>query len=72
MAFDIKYIISTNVKNILNHFLNNKIFEMKYWIFSNIIFVKMKIRKLINYSTNMNLPRYYNIMWKITKINHFD
>jgi len=55
MTFDIKYIICTNVKIYFKwFFLNNKIFEIKYWTFKNIIFVKMKIPKLINYSTHMH------------------
>jgi hypothetical protein len=47
------------------HWISTKVCEGKYWIFKNILFVEMKISKLIDYSRGhvSKLSRYYRY-WK--------
>jgi hypothetical protein len=53
-SFDTHYIIFRNVEILRIFFFQiTKICEEKYWVFKNILFVKMKILKVINYSTAM-------------------
>jgi hypothetical protein len=60
------YITFSNVEIFQNYFFQISFFgEEKHWIFKIILFVELKISKLINYFDRYvsKLPRYYDMLW---------